>query len=174
MSGVMARAAGIRLVAFDVDGVLTDGRLWFTAAGEELKVFDVRDGQGIKMLQDAGLALAIITSRRSAAVEQRARNLGIDLVFQGVHDKRAQFEMLLTRLGLRSDEGAFMGDDLVDLPVLRRCGLAITVPEASELVRRHAHYVTQAGGGRGAVREACELILQGRGALDDVLAPYLA
>lgn len=160
------RAARVRLAAFDVDGIMTDGSLYFSNNGEALKVFNVRDGHGMRMLQDSGVTLAIITSRRSAAVELRAQNLGIELVFQGVADKGAQFDALLAQLDLDAECSAFMGDDLVDLPALRRCGLAITVPDAPEAVLRCAHYVTRAMGGKGAVREACEMILAAQGRLD--------
>ncbi len=174
MTDVMARAARVRLAAFDVDGVMTDGSLYFSDAGESLKVFNARDGHGMRMLQEAGVTLAIITSRRAGAVDQRARNLGIDHVYQGVADKRERFAALLAELGLASAETAYMGDDVIDLPVLTRCGFAITVPDAPAAVLAAAHYVTRAGGGRGAVREACELMLQARGALDGCINRYLA
>jgi 3-deoxy-D-manno-octulosonate 8-phosphate phosphatase (KDO 8-P phosphatase) len=160
------RARLIRLAAFDVDGVMTDGRLYYGDRGEELKVFDVRDGHGLKMLKDCGVELALITSRSSRAVALRAENLGIARVYQGVGDKWSAFERLLRELRLDAAAASFMGDDLVDLPVLARCGLALTVPEAPLAVREAAHYVTQAGGGRGAVREACELILRAQGNSD--------
>jgi 3-deoxy-D-manno-octulosonate 8-phosphate phosphatase (KDO 8-P phosphatase) len=167
------RALRIRLAIFDVDGVLTDGTLYYTGAGEELKAFNVRDGHGLKMLQASGVTLAIITSRTSRAVELRARDLGIDLVYQGASEKTAAFDELLRTLALAADAASYMGDDVIDLPVLRRCGLALTVPEAPLPVRRHAHYVTAARGGRGAVREACEFIMQFQGTLDTQLARHL-
>lgn len=167
------RAKCIRVAAFDVDGVLTDGTLWFSEAGEQLKAFNVRDGHGIRMLQASGVRAAIITTRISGSVEQRARGLGIDLVYQGAADKLAAFGELLTRLGLDAAAAAYLGDDIIDLPVLTRCGLAATVPEAPALVRRHAHYVTRAGGGRGAARELCELIMQAQGTLDAQVAQWL-
>ena len=173
MQEIHDRAGCVRLAIFDVDGVLTDGALYYTDAGEELKAFNVRDGHGLKMLQATGIRLAILTSRRSNCVELRARNLGIDLLRQGVADKRTAFEDMLHGLGLAADAACYMGDDVIDLPVLRRCGLAVTVPEAPALVRRHAHYVTVAAGGRGAVREACELIMRAQGTLDAQLAQYL-
>ena len=170
---IYERARRIRLAIFDVDGVLTDGTLYYAGAGEELKAFNVRDGHGMKMLQASGVTLAIITSRTSRAVELRMRNLGIDLVYQGASEKTAAFDELLRTLDLAPDAASYMGDDVIDLPVLRRCGLALTVPEAPLLVRRHAHYVTAARGGRGAVREACEFIMQFQGTLDAQLARYL-
>jgi 3-deoxy-D-manno-octulosonate 8-phosphate phosphatase (KDO 8-P phosphatase) len=173
MQDVYEKARRIRLAIFDVDGVLTDGTLYYSDAGEELKAFNVRDGHGLKMLQASGVRLAIITSRKSNCVELRARNLGIDLLYQGASEKRTVFEDVLRELGLAAEATCFMGDDVIDLPVLRRCGLAVTVPDAPALVRRHAHYVTAAAGGHGAVREACELIMQGQNTLDAQLAHYL-
>jgi 3-deoxy-D-manno-octulosonate 8-phosphate phosphatase (KDO 8-P phosphatase) len=167
------RAQPIRLIAFDVDGILTDGGLHYSDRGEETKVFDVRDGMGMKMLQSSGVELAIITSRTSGCVAARAANLGIDLLFQGVGEKLAVFETLLTKLGLDRTACAYMGDDWVDLPVMTRCGLALSVPEAPAVVRERAHYVTRAGGGRGAVREACELIMRAQGTFESRLAPFL-
>ncbi len=172
MQEIYDRARNIRVAAFDVDGVLTDGTLYYTDSGEELKAFNVQDGHGMKMLKDSGIALAIITSRSSRAVEARARNLGIDLLFQGVADKLAAFEELLGRCGVGAEACAYAGDDVVDLPVLRRCGLAVVVPDAPALVRSHAHYVTRARGGRGAAREICELILHAQGTLPARLAEY--
>ena len=170
---VRERTRRVRLAIFDVDGVLTDGTLYYSGAGEELKAFNVRDGHGMRMLQASGVTLAIITSRTSRGVGVRARDLGINLLYQGASDKTAAFAELLARLALAADEASYMGDDVIDLPVLRRCGLALTVPEAPVLVRRQAHYVTAAGGGRGAVREACEFIMQVQGTLDAQLARHL-
>jgi 3-deoxy-D-manno-octulosonate 8-phosphate phosphatase (KDO 8-P phosphatase) len=165
MQDVYDKARRIRLAIFDVDGVLSDGTLYYSDAGEELKAFNVRDGHGMKMLQASGIRLAIITSRTSRSVELRARNLGIDFLYQGATEKSAAFDELLRKLGLGAQAASYMGDDVIDLPVLRRCGLAVTVPEAPVLVRRHAHYVTSVRGGRGAVREICEVILHAQGAL---------
>lgn len=167
------RARLVRLAVFDVDGVLTDGSLHYTATGEETKVFNVLDGQGMKLLQESGIELGVITSRRSPAVDRRMRDLGIEHVFQGVSDKLSTFEQLLARRGLDPQAAAFMGDDLVDLPVLRRCGLAISVPDAPAVVRQHAHYVTRTAGGRGAVREACEFIMVAQDTLNRALEHYL-
>lgn len=174
MQDVYERARAVRLAIFDVDGVLTDGHLHYTGGGEAVKVFDVRDGLGMKMLQESGVELAIITSRKSRAVARRAADLGIEHIFQGVEEKLATFEALSTRLALQPDQCAFMGDDWVDLPVLTRCGLAISVPEAPAVVKSRVHYVTTAGGGEGAVREACELIMQAQGTFDARLARFLA
>jgi 3-deoxy-D-manno-octulosonate 8-phosphate phosphatase (KDO 8-P phosphatase) len=159
---------------FDVDGVLTDGRLYYTDAGAEMKAFSTLDGHGIKMLMASGVGTAIITGRRSEVVSHRARNLGIPHVLQGVEDKRPAFLELIGSLGLGPDACGYMGDDVVDLPVLVRCGFAATTPEAPEIVRRHAHFTTQRPGGGGAVREVCETLMKAQGTLDAALAPYLA
>ncbi len=168
------RARHVRLAAFDVDGVMTDGTVWIDDAGRETKGFSILDGLGLKMLAGSGVLVAIITGRRSKVVELRAAELGIRLLRQGVDDKLGAFAELLSELGLEPAEASYMGDDLPDLPVLRRCGLAISVPGAPELVRRHAHVVTAAPGGRGAVREACERILAAQGRLDAARAAFLA
>ncbi len=160
-----ARARSVRLLVLDVDGVLTDGRLYYADDGVELKAFDIQDGLGMRMLSATGVAIAIVSGRRSHALELRAENLGIQHVFQGVNDKLSVFEQLLARLSLRADAAAAIGDDLPDLPVLRRCELAVCVPEAPPLLREHVHYVTQRRGGRGAVRELCELIMAAQGTL---------
>jgi 3-deoxy-D-manno-octulosonate 8-phosphate phosphatase (KDO 8-P phosphatase) len=165
MQDIHARARRIRLAIFDVDGVLTDGALVFSGSGEELKIFNVLDGHGMRLLQDSGVALAIITSRASRAVAERMRGLGVDSVIQGAGDKLPAFHQVLERHAVQAEDASFIGDDLQDLPVLRRCGLAVTVPGAPALVRRHAHYVTRVRGGRGAVRELCELIMHAQGKL---------
>ena len=166
------RARNIRVAAFDVDGVLTDGALYYADSGEELKRFSVHDGHGMRMLKDSGVTLAIITSRRSRCVEERARNLGIELLYQGAVDKLAAFRELLGRCGIEAAACAYVGDDLVDLPVMKRCGLAVTVPGAPVPVRRQAHWVTRARGGDGAVREFSELILYAQGTLATRVAEY--
>ena len=168
------KAKHVRLAAFDVDGVLTDGALYYTDAGEEFKAFNVQDGHGIKMLQESGVAIAIITSRSSKLVANRARNLGIDHLYQGVENKLDAMNELLTKLGLTLAEAGYMGDDVIDLPVRRRGGFAASVPEAPALVRQHAHYITRARGGHGAVREYCEVVMHAQGTLDAALARYLA
>lgn len=170
MQDIYERARGVRIAIFDVDGVLTDGALHLSASGEETKAFDVRDGHGLKMLKASGVPAAIITSRNSRAVELRAQGLAIDFVFQGVADKLATFEGLLRQLKLDAAAAAYMGDDVLDLPVMRRCGLAFTVPEAPLAVRHVAHYVTRAAGGRGAAREACEILMHAQGSLAAQLA----
>jgi 3-deoxy-D-manno-octulosonate 8-phosphate phosphatase (KDO 8-P phosphatase) len=170
----LAKAGNLRLMGFDVDGVLTDGTLYFTGQGDEMKAFSSLDGHGLKMLAAAGVKLAIITGRRSRAVELRAANLGIELLLQGVEDKRSAMAELLAGQGLTLAEAGYMGDDIVDLPVLRACGFSATVPDGHALVRRQVDYVARAGAGRGAVREICELILQAQGRLDLAQSPWLS
>lgn len=167
------RARKIKLIAFDVDGVMTDGTLYFADDGQEYKGFNSLDGHGLKMLKNTGVELAIITGRTSRVVENRAKNLGITLVHQGVHDKLAVYESLCRELHLSCEETAFMGDDVVDLPVMRRAGLAIAVPAAPDLVKAHSHYITVRAAGHGAVREACEFLMQAQGSFDTAMAPYL-
>ena len=169
----VARARKIKLIAFDVDGVMTDGTLYLADDGQEYKGFNSLDGHGLKMLKGTGVELAIITGRSSRVVENRAKNLGITLIHQGAHDKLAVYESLCRELHLQYEDTAFMGDDVVDLPVMRRAGLAIAVPAAPELVKAHSHYITTRAAGHGAVREACELLMQAQGTLDAALAPYL-
>ena len=159
------RAKGLRLAVFDVDGVLTDGTLYIGANGEAMKAFNILDGHGVKMLQQAGIATAIISGRNSEAVTWRARELAIAHVVQGCTDKVAAFEALAAKLGIESAACAFVGDDLPDLDVMRLCGFAVAVANAVEPVKRCAHYVTRAHGGRGAVREFCDLVLEARGQL---------
>jgi 3-deoxy-D-manno-octulosonate 8-phosphate phosphatase (KDO 8-P phosphatase) len=168
-----ARAARIKLVAFDIDGVMTDGGLHYTNDGGELKTFNVQDGLGLKMMQRAGIELAIVTGRTSGVVAARAADLGIEHVYQGVADKRAAVGGLLDKLGLHWPDCAFMGDDLIDLPAMSQCGLAIAPANARPIVKERAHAVTDAGGGHGAVREAVEFILSAQGKLDAAFAPYL-
>lgn len=168
------RMASLKLMAFDVDGVLTDGRLWYAADGNELKSFNAHDGHGIKMMREAGIKLAIITSRRSPMVERRARELGVHYCFQGVAAKLSTFNDLLAELNLEAGQAGYMGDDLLDLPVLIRAGFSVSVPDAPAAVRTRVHHVTTRPGGGGAVREVCELILSAQGKLDAMIAEYLA
>jgi 3-deoxy-D-manno-octulosonate 8-phosphate phosphatase (KDO 8-P phosphatase) len=170
---MIPKARTVRIAIFDVDGVLSDGGLHYAETGDAMKTFDVRDGMGIKLLQDAGVELAIITSRRAGSVRERAADLGIRHIQQGVADKYSAFEALLAGLGLTPEQSAFLGDDLVDLPVLKRCGFAVTVADAPALLKRHADYVTRANGGRGAAREFCELILHNQGKLTAQTARFL-
>jgi 3-deoxy-D-manno-octulosonate 8-phosphate phosphatase (KDO 8-P phosphatase) len=162
MSDIAARAADIRLLVLDVDGVLTDGRLYFTARGEEMKCFHVLDGAGIVALLRAGVQVAIISGRDSPAVSKRMAELGVTYVRQGVADKSAAIRELLDTLNLTPRALACVGDDAPDLPMLQIARLAVTVPDAHASAKAHAHLVTQARGGQGAVREVCDLILAAR------------
>lgn len=170
----LAKAAQVRLMGFDIDGVMTNGHLYFSPRGDEMKGFFTRDGLGLKMLQRAGIQVAIITGRDSPIVTQRAANLGIELVLQGVEDKHEALADLLARQGLDFAEAAYMGDDVVDVKVMRACAFAATVPDAHALARRCAHYVAEAAAGAGAVREVCEFVLRAQGKLDEAFAYYLA
>lgn len=167
------RAKRLKLMIFDVDGVLTDGGLRYGAEGELIKTFNVLDGHGIKQLQSSGVRTAIISARQSTIVARRAADLGITILLQGVHDKKSAFEQTVSDLGLSYEECGFMGDDVIDLPVMTRVGFAVSVPNGHPEVRGRAHYVSQAHGGRGAVREVCDFILRAQGNYETALAPYL-
>ena len=169
----LERARRVRLMVFDVDGVLTDGRLWYGPTGEELKAFHSLDGHGVKLLQQAGIAAGMLSGRSSAAVALRAAELGVAHVLQGIEDKRAAFAALLARLGLEPREAGYMGDDLPDLPVLAHCGFACAPREACAQVLRGAHYVASAPAGAGAAREVCDFLLRSQGRMESVLARYL-
>jgi len=168
----MKKAQSIRLMGFDIDGVMTDGRLYFSPAGDEMKAFFSRDGLGLKMLARSGVRLAIITGRDSPIVTRRAENLGITLVMQGVEDKRAAMAGLLESEGLDFAQAGYMGDDVVDLAVMAACGFSATVADAHALARKQADYVANAAAGTGAVREVCELILHAQGNWQRVLSAY--
>ena len=165
----LERARRIRLMIFDVDGVLTDGRLWYGPAGEELKVFHSFDGHGLKMLAGSGVPCALLSGRRSSAVSVRAAELGIEHVLQGIDDKLASYKALLNQQKLKFEETGFMGDELVDLPVLGRCGFAAAPREAREPVRAGVHYVASTPAGLGAAREVCEFIMRAQGTLEQAL-----
>lgn len=162
----------IRLLALDVDGVLTDGRLYFLPDGGEIKVFNSLDGQGLKMLQRSGVMVALITGRSSTAVARRAAELGIRHLHQGSEQKLPVFDGLLEQLELDYSQAAFMGDDLPDLPLIRRAAVGMTVVNAHPLVRQSADWQSSLAGGQGAVREACDLIMQTQGTLDQLLHAY--
>jgi len=174
MTHIQTLAARIRLMIFDVDGILTDGSLHFGAEGEALKTFNVLDGQGIRLLQDAGIATAIISARQSPIVARRASDLGITHIRQGIHDKKSAFLELIAELNIPANECGFIGDDVIDLPVLNRVGFSASVPNAHAEVRQRVSYVTTAGGGQGAVREVCDFILKAQDKYDQVLARYIA
>lgn len=169
-----ARAALIRLVIFDVDGVLTDGSLFLGDDGLEYKAFHAHDGYGMKLLQHGGVEIAVITARTSEVVRLRMQSLGIQRVYQGKLDKLSAYQTLLAETGYTDTQIAYVGDDLVDLPVMLRVGLALAVANAHPVVKRYAHATTQQAGGRGAAREACELILDAQGKLAPLIERYLA
>jgi 3-deoxy-D-manno-octulosonate 8-phosphate phosphatase (KDO 8-P phosphatase) len=158
-----ARARRIGAAVFDVDGVMTDGRIYLGESGEEMKAFNVADGYGLRMLLEAGIEVAILSGRRARCVERRAAELGIRHVIQGAGEKLPAFLQLLEQLRISTRETAYMGDDLPDLPVLQACGLALTVPDAPLRVRRAAQHIVARRGGEGAVRDACEFLLRLRG-----------
>jgi 3-deoxy-D-manno-octulosonate 8-phosphate phosphatase (KDO 8-P phosphatase) len=173
LDDALKRAKGLKLMIFDVDGVLTDGTLYYSERGEELKAFNSQDGHGIKMLKQYGVEVALITARSSRAVELRAANLGITHLYQGVEDKRGAYAALLAQLGFAAEQSGYMGDDLLDLPLITRCGFAATVPAAPQALWSRAHYVTRAPGGHGAVREVCDFILRAQNALERAISAHL-
>ncbi len=170
----LERARRVRLMVFDVDGVLTDGRLWYGPQGEQLKAFHTLDGHGLKLLQQCGIAAGMLSGRSSSAVALRAAELGVAHLLQGIEHKRPAFDALLARLGLEPLEAGYMGDDLPDLPVLAHCGFACAPREAHESVLRGAHYVASAPAGGGAAREVCDYLLRSQGRMESLLAGYLA
>ncbi len=169
---LLARARAVRMLSCDVDGVLTDGRIYYADDGSEIKAFSSLDGLGLKMLHEAGIVVAWITGSSAPAVNRRAKSLSVAHVVLGAENKLAPWERLRSELGMAAEECAHIGDDLPDLPLLIRCGLSVTVPHAPEPVKRRAHYVTRADGGAGAVRELCELILGARGDLAQRIAQF--
>lgn len=173
MQDILEKAKQIRLVIFDVDGVLTDGSLFLGDDGQEYKAFHSRDGHGMTMLQATGVTLGVITGRTSEVVRIRMESLGISHVYQGRRDKLPAYHQLRRDLGLDDAQIAFVGDDVMDLPIMREVGLAIAVQDAHPLVKRHAHWQTPSSGGRGAGRDVCELIMQAQGTLEPALERYL-
>jgi 2-dehydro-3-deoxyphosphooctonate aldolase (KDO 8-P synthase) len=174
LSSLDERLKKIRMIIFDVDGVLTDGGIIFGTGDIEIKYFNVRDGHGIKIAKRHGLDVALVTGRKSEVVERRARELGIETVFQGMKDKRPALEEIMTKFNLRSEEIAVVGDDVVDIPLMRRVGVKITVPEAPMDVVQETDYVTRNAGGKGAAREIIEKILKARGKWSEVMERYYA
>ncbi|OGR04352.1 MAG: hypothetical protein A2520_00045 [Deltaproteobacteria bacterium RIFOXYD12_FULL_53_23] len=169
----MPLAKEIRLLLLDVDGVLTDGSVVYAQSGSELKSFNTKDGFGIRLLQEAGVEVGLITARSSEAVQRRAQDLKLAHVYQGVRNKIDIFARILAEQQLVAKEVAYMGDDWLDLPLLSRVGLAVTVADAVAEVKAVVHYVTRREGGRGAVREVCDLIIEARGQREELLGRYL-
>lgn len=167
------RLRKIRLLLLDVDGVMTDGRIIYDSHGAETKAFNVKDGHGIKLLQRAGVRVGIVTGRQSEVVDMRARELGIDIVYQGAKDKLVSFQEILANLNIAEEEVAYMGDDFPDLPVLRRVGWGAAPADAMDEIKSVVHYVTSRSGGDGAVREICDLLLRASGKWPEVTARYM-
>lgn len=173
MKDVLVQAKKIRLVIFDIDGVLTDGKLFFDDEGREYKSFHARDGLGIKLLQQSGVAVGVISGRSSRSVELRMKSLGISYVYQGQEDKVEAFETMLAELELKPDQVVHVGDDLIDLSVMNRVGLPIAVADANPAVRQCAHWCTTLNGGCGAAREVCDMIMDAQGTLAAAVEAYL-
>ncbi len=171
---VMDLARQIRLLILDVDGVLTDGKLFFDYQGNEFKAFHAHDGHGIKMLQQTGIEIAVISGRDSLIVTKRMEELDVTLVYQGQRDKRAAFQDVLQKLNLTPQQVAYVGDDVVDLPIMTQVGLAIAVANANAPVKAFADWTTTLSGGLGAVREVCDMIMQAQNNFESLLNEYLA
>ncbi len=169
---ILEKAKLVKMLIVDIDGVMTDGRIIYSIYGDELKFFDVQDGLGISLLRHAGIKTVIITAKKSRIVKLRARDLKVARTYQGFEDKLIPFKHLLKSFKVASSEVCFMGDDLIDLPVLKRVGFAVSVPNAVEEVKAHAHYITSKTGGRGAVREICDIILKAQGKWEKTTARY--
>lgn len=168
------RARKIKAVILDVDGILTDGRIYYGNYGDELKAFHVHDGLGLELLKRAGVKTIIITAKKSAIISRRAKELKIDEVFQNCPDKLLACQQVMAKYNLQDEEICFMGDDLLDIPVMKRCGFAVTVPQAHPAVRDIAHYITQKPGGGGAVREAADFLLKAQNKWDEVTQKYFS
>ena len=166
---VLARARRVRLLLMDCDGVLTDGRLWLTEDYDEQKAFHARDGQGISLMHRAGLKTGIISGRKSTAIDRRAHDLKMAYVHQYAKDKVAALEEIIAESGVSAEECAFVGDDLADIPPMRRVGLAVAVADAAEETKQSAHFITELNGGCGAVREVCELVLKAQGRWEELM-----
>lgn len=173
MKNLTQLAKNIELIIFDIDGVLTTGALFFDNNGDEYKAFNSKDGHGIRMLLECGLQAAVITGRQSELVKHRMNDLGLNIIYQGYRDKRPAFKKLLEETGLTPDKIAYVGDDVVDLPVMTQVGLAVAVGDAHDFVKQHADFVTNTPGGLGAGREIIEIILDAQGLLQDKLNSYL-
>lgn len=174
MNDILEKASKVKLVIFDVDGVLTDGSLFLGDDGQEYKAFHSKDGHGMVMLQQSGIAIAIITGRTSNVVEKRMQSLGIKHVFQGQKHKLPAYQEIKQQLALADEEIAYVGDDVVDLPVMTRVGLAVAVQDAHALTKEHAHWITPSNGGRGAAREVCEMLMKSQDKLQAALEVYLS
>ena len=166
--------AGIKLLLLDVDGVLTDGSITYTDSGEQIKTFNSSDGLGLRLLMDAGIQVGIITGRTSTALKHRCDNLKISLLFDGIQDKATVLDDISVSTGIATEQMAYVGDDLIDLPVIKRVGISFCVANACKEVKDHSDIITNACGGHGAVREICEAILKAKGLWESILAQYLS
>ncbi len=173
MQEIIEKAKKIKLLILDVDGVLTDGRLFFDDQGKEYKCFHARDGHGIKLLRQSGVEVAVISGRKSNSVALRMKSLGVEHVYQGHENKIAAFNEILQILSIQPEQAAHVGDDLLDLPIMKRVGLSIAVNDANDAVKRYADWSTNTLGGLGAVREVCDFIMQAQGAYDEMVQGYL-
>jgi 3-deoxy-D-manno-octulosonate 8-phosphate phosphatase (KDO 8-P phosphatase) len=173
MEEIELKAKRLKLLILDVDGVLTDGRLFFDNNGDEYKCFHARDGHGIKLLRQTGVEVAVISGRKSQSVALRMKSLGVEYVYQGHENKIAAFEEIIQSMGIKPDQAAHMGDDLLDLPIMVRVGLSIAVNDANQSVKDYADWCTEISGGMGAVREVCDFIMQAQGSFDAVLKSYM-
>ena len=162
----------IQLLLLDVDGVLTDGSIIYDDEANEIKVFNAKDGFGLKLVMSAGIKVGLVTGRTSKALHRRCRDLGIRYIYDGVQQKARLLDKITAETGVAADNAAFIGDDLPDLPLMKRIGLSIAVADAHELVRHHSDWVTSAPGGRGAVREVCDAMLKARGDWEKMLEQY--
>lgn len=169
----IAKIKALKLLILDVDGVLTDGRLFFDQQGQEYKCFHARDGHGIKLLRQSGVEVAVISGRNSASVALRMQSLGVEHVYQGHENKRQAFQEILQILQLKPEQAAHVGDDVLDLPIMTQAGFAVAVADANFAVKHYADWCTEASGGQGAVREVCDLIMQVQGTFESVLKTYL-
>jgi len=174
MQPIIEKAKKLKLLLLDVDGVLTDGKLFFDNDGNEYKSFHARDGHGIKLLQQTGVVVAVISGRKSQIVEQRMKQLGVAHVYQGHENKLSAFQEIIEKIAVTPEQVAHVGDDVLDLPVMIRVGLAVAVQDAVPEVKQHADWCTTLSGGCGAVREVCDLIMQAQGSFNDVVNRYLA
>lgn len=166
--------ATIKLLLLDVDGVLTDGSITYSDSGEQIKTFNSRDGLGLRLLMDSGVRVGIITGRRSKALRYRCENLGITLLFDDIKDKSTALEKIIHQTKIPACNIAFIGDDLIDLPVMKKIGISICVSDAPEELKKHSHIITTREGGRGAVREICESILKAKGVWETILNRYIS
>ncbi len=173
MQSVVEKAKKLKLLILDVDGVLTDGKLFFDNEGNEYKSFHAQDGHGIKLLRQTGVEVAVISGRKSKSVELRMKNLGIEHVYQGHENKIAAFNEIIEKIGITPEQAAHVGDDVIDLPIMIRAGLAIAVSDANFAVKQRADWCTTLPGGQGAVREVCDFIMQAQGSYDQILNAYL-